>query len=350
MCAQTGLRLPDLPCSPGEVDDFLSRPRAGAIAAVARLPGPVIVLGAGGKMGLHLCLMIRKAADALHREIKIIAVSRFKTLRDRECFTAANIETLECDLSVANEVAHLPEAATVFFLAGVKFGTSESPDLLEKMNVIMPRLVAERYKHARIVAFSTGCVYPFVAPESGGATEATATGPVGAYAESCLQREQAFVEIARREQTKVALIRLNYSVEFRYGVLVDIAVNVLGRKKTDVTMGYVNLIWQSDAVSHIIQAHAVVDSPAVPVNITGAGAHRIRDLAEYFGKILGIKPIFTGTEMPATWLSNPAWAHQRFGLPDVDLETMQLWIAAWLTSVGTTWGKPTGFEKSDGKF
>jgi nucleoside-diphosphate-sugar epimerase len=315
------------------------------------MPSPAVVLGAGGKMGLHLCLMLQEAAKlAGRKDLRIVAVSRFKSLRDRASFTDAGIETIACDLSEPREVTALPDAGTVFYLAGVKFGTSSSPELLERMNIAAPRLVAERYKAASIVAFSTGCVYPFVSVESGGATEATALGPVGAYAESCVRREEAFTDAARRHGTRVALIRLNYAVEFRYGVLVDIATSVQQSRPIDVTMGHVNAIWQTDALNHIIQAHAVATNPAQPVNITGADVLSVRTMAERFGTLMGIPPVIVGRETSTAWLSNASWSHQRFGVPETDLETKLAWITSWLLAGGATWGKPTHFESRDGNF
>ncbi len=339
-----------LPCRPEEADDFLSVPSESTIALVATMQGPVVVLGAGGKMGLHLCRMLKRAADAAGSKLKVIAVSRFSTLRDRDSFASAGIETVSADLSIPEEVARLPDAPVVFFLAGVKFGTAADPGLLEKMNVAMPRLVAERYRGARIVAFSTGCVYPFVEPAAGGARESTPASPAGDYAKSCLQRELAFAEVSRRWGTQVVLIRLNYSVEFRYGVLVDIADKVRKNEPIDVSMGYVNLIWQPDALNHIIQSITVASSPAVPMNITGAEVLRVRDLAHRAGELLGVQANVTGQETATAWLSDASWSHRLFGAPPIPVETMQRWIAAWLTNDGATWGKPTGFQKRDGKF
>ena len=340
-----------LPCAPGEADEFLSRPTPAVVALAETMPTPVLVLGAGGKMGLHLSLMLKHALVAAGRgEERVVAVSRFSSLRDRDVFERAGIETIACDLSVESQVAELPDAPTVFFLAGVKFGTSNSPDLLEQMNVIMPRLVAKRYEQARIVAFSTGCVYPFVSTETAGASEATPIGPVGDYAVSCARREEAFAEAARRAGTRVALIRLNYSVEFRYGVLVDIATKVLRGEPVDVTMGHVNLIWQRDAVAHSILALGLAAAPAEPVNVTGAGVLRVRDLATDFGTLFGVKPVITGVEAPTAWLNDASRSHALFGAPPTPVSTMQAWVAAWLAAGGDTWGKPTGFEKRDGKF
>lgn len=301
-------------------------------------------------MGLHLCLMLRAAARARGRDLAVVAVSRFRTLRDRETFSQAGIATIAADLSQPDDVARLPDAPVVFFLAGIKFGTAAEPGLLEVMNVRMPRLIAERYRRSLIVAFSTGCVYPFVDHRSGGATEATPPAPVGSYAESCLQREQAFAEVSQRHGTRVVLVRLNYAVEYRYGVLVDIATRVLQRQPVDVTMGYVNVIWQRDAVSHIIQSVQLAASPAVPINITGPDTLSVRWLATEFGRLFGVAPVIVGEEKPTAWLSNAGWSHARFGRPAHDIAHMMRNVADWLKGGGETWGKPTGFEIRDGKF
>ncbi|MBI5381218.1 MAG: NAD(P)-dependent oxidoreductase [Opitutae bacterium] len=342
--------LPSLPCPPERVDDFLSQPTPAVVDVLARRPGPVLVLGAGGKMGLHMCLMLRKALDRAGSKDPVTAVSRFSSLQDRSSFEQYGVATLPCDLTDAASLERLPEAPTVFFMAGVKFGTSSSPTLLKAINSDMPRSVAARFRRSRIVAYSTGCVYPFVPVTSGGATEDTPPAPVGDYAVSCLAREQAFAEAAQKFGTAVALIRLNYSVEFRYGVLVDIAQKVLSGQPVDVTMGHVNVIWQPDAIAHSILALELAGSPAVPVNVTGIETLAVRDLAQRFAKVFDRPVQIVGREEPTAWLNNAARTHQRFGAPSTSVDTMIRYIAAWLTNGGTTWGKPTGFEKRDGKF
>ena len=343
--------LPPPPCAPDDADLFLSRPSAPVVEAVRRFAGPVVVLGAGGKMGLHLSLMLRAAALLAGRaDLRVVAVSRFSTLRDRECFTRAGVETIACDLADEAAVAALPDAGVVFYLAGVKFGTSSAPDLLEKMNVTVARVAARRYRRSRIVAFSTGCVYPFVDAGTTGADESVPPAPVGAYAESCLRREQAFAEVSETHGTPVVLIRLNYAVEFRYGVLVDIAARVRDAQPVDVAMGHVNVIWQTDAVAHIIQSAALAASPALPLNIAGVPVMRVRDLAATFGALLDTTPVIVGEEQPTAWLNDASRSHRLLGEPPTSLDQMCLWVASWLASGGNTWGKPTGFEKRDGKF
>lgn len=339
-----------LPCPPDGLDLFLSEPTEGAVATVARMIGPILVLGAGGKMGLHLCLMLRRARDAQGCSDPVIAVSRFTTLRDRAEFEQHGIQIEACDLSDETALQRLPDAPTVFFLAGVKFGTATNPEVLQRANVEMPRRVARRFQRSRIVAFSTGCVYPFVSPASGGATEETPVAPVGDYALSCLERERAFAAVSLQEGTPVALIRLNYSVEFRYGVLVDLAQKVRAGLPIDVTTGHVNVIWQRDAVAQIIQSWSLAASPAVPVNITGPQILSVRELALRFGQLFGCEVRFEGREAGTAWLNNASRSHTRFGLPPTSVEQMTAWIAAWIDSGGNLWGKPTAFENRAGQY
>jgi nucleoside-diphosphate-sugar epimerase len=339
-----------LPCAPDAIDEFLGQPSPAVIELVARTPGRIHVLGAGGKMGLHLCVMLKRALDAAGRGGDLLAVSRFSTLRDAADFDQHGITARACDLSDPAAVAALPEAPTIFFLAGVKFGTASNPELLQKFNVEMPGIVARRFSRSRIVAFSTGCVYPFVSPDTGGSTESTPPAPPGDYAVSCLARENAFDSVSREHGTPVALIRLNYSVEFRYGVLVDIAGKVFRGEPVDVTMGHVNVIWQRDAVDHIIRSLELAGSPAVPVNITGPEVLSVRTLAQRFGELLQRPVTITGQEAGTAWLNNAARAHQRFGAPPTSLDDVLVWTAEWVRQGGETWGKPTGFEKRSGKF
>lgn len=342
--------VPQLPCRPEHVDAFLSNPLAGTMEVMRSVEGPVLVLGAGGKMGLHLCRMLKEAFLRQGKENPVIAVSRFQSLRDQDAYRQVGIETLVGDLSDEAFVQALPDCPVVFYLVGTKFGTQDNPELLQRINVDISRRIAERFKDARLVVFSTGCVYSFVPPESGGATEQGACDPPGAYARSCLGRESAFVEASRRHGTPGTLIRLNYAVEFRYGVPVDIARKVLHGEPIDVTTGHVNVIWQSDALNHIIQTLRLADSPTVPVNITGPEVVSVRHIAHRFGDYFGREPIFTGETAPTAWLSNAQWSHRLFGRPGIGLETMLGWIAAWLLNAGETFNKPTGFEKRDGNF
>lgn len=339
-----------LPCDPAEADAFIATPGPAVLEEVRGWTGTVLVLGAGGKMGFHLSWMLKRALEATGAAAELAAVSRFGSADSRKAFTEAGIPLIAGDLRDPEFLARLPDADIVFFLAGAKFGTAGNPGLLEEMNVRLPRKVAARFRGSRMVAFSTGCVYAYVPPESGGSTEESPTEPVGAYARSCLEREQAFAGESRESGTPVVLIRLNYAVEFRYGVLVDICSRVLAGQPVDLEMGYLNLIWQGDALDQIIRSVPLAGSPAVPLNITGPEILRVRDLATACGRLAGKPVTFRGTEAPTAWLNNAGRSHRLFGEPPTRLPSILEWTVAWLMQGGKTLGKPTGFERRDGQF
>jgi nucleoside-diphosphate-sugar epimerase len=344
-----GSRTAPLPCARSEVDLFLSEPSPQVIQLISGLTGPILILGAGGKMGLHLSLMLYRAAGPMRGD-DVTAVSRFTTLRDRATFERFGLKTLACDLADEDALAALPDAPTVFYLAGVKFGTTENPALLQAANIALPPKIARRFRTSRIVAFSSGCVSPFVRPDSGGATEATAVGPVGDYAASCVAREAAFARASREHGTRIVLVRLNYSVEFRYGVLVDIAQKILAGEPVDVTTGHVNAIWQRDAIDHIIQSVQLAAAPAAPINVTGPEVLAVRHIAEEFGRHFGQPARFVGREAETALLNNASRSHRLFGAPRVSAAQMIAWIATWLQQRGNTWARPTGYEKRDGRY
>lgn len=333
-----------------ELDQRISTPTPEVLAAVEQLPGTFAVLGAGGKMGLHLCLMLHKACQQLGRRGAVTAISRFGSPRSREAFERAGIPVLAADLSDPARLETLPFFDQIFFLAGVKFGTSQQPELLERMNVEMPQGVARHFRDARIVALSTGCVYAFSTPASGGSREESETDPPGDYARSCLGREAAFRKAAEQYGTRSALIRLNYSIDLRYGVLVDLARKILAGEPISVEMGYVNLIWQGDALAHTIQSMPRASAPPFVVNVTGAEILSVRELALRLGELLGKCVEILGEEQPTAWLSNPAKAVRLFGPPRVTVEQMLQWTADWMANGGETWNKPTHFETRAGAY
>ncbi len=330
----------------------MSTPSVEVCAVLRDVEGDVAVLGASGKMGFQLCRMLRRGFDQNGQSNRVVAVSRFTAAGAREKFEAAGLNVVAADLSDESVLTDLPEWQTVFYLAGVKFGTSADSGLLEKMNVEMPLKVARRFRNSEIVALSTGCVYSFVSPDSGGSTEENETDPVGDYAQSCLGREAAFVAAAQEFGTRSALIRLNYAIDLRYGVLLDIAQKVRKGEPVDVTVGHVNVIWQSDALVHTILALKQVAAPPFVINVTGAETLSVRDLAKRFAERFG-KPdslVITGEETDSVWLNDASRSHGLFGAPQVSIDDMMDWIVAWLERGGETLGKPTKFEVKDGKY
>ncbi len=344
------IQHPSLPCPPAEVDLFLSDPPVAVIAAVRRMPGDFMVLGAGGKMGLHLCLMLRRALDSSRDTRRVLAVSRFGQPGARREFESRGIVTVPCDLCDPAQLAALDDVPNIIFMAGAKFGTADRPEFLKQMNEEMPRMVAARFASSAITAFSTGCVYSFQPADSPGSTEQAETHPVGDYAKSCLGRELAFRRGAEENGTRLALIRLNYSVEFRYGVPVDLARKILAGQPIDLSMGYVNLIWQRDAVAHAVLAHEHASPDCFVINVTGPGTLRVRDIATTLGRHLGREPILTGTEQPTAWLNDASLSHRLFGPPEMPLASMLEWIAAWQAASLPSLDKATGFERRDGNF
>ncbi|HLB10108.1 MAG TPA: NAD-dependent epimerase/dehydratase family protein [Gemmatimonadaceae bacterium] len=337
--------------SEAELEEALSAPSPALLDALRTTPGDILVLGAAGKMGPTLARMARRAVDALGRRDRVIAASRFSSAKAEQSLRAAGIETIKCNLLDRAAVTALPDAPNVIFMAGQKFGTRDAPSSTWAMNVVLPSIAAERYETSRIVAFSTGNVYALSPVRDGGSREGDAPAPVGEYAMSCLGRERVFEDAAARRETPVAIVRLNYAVDLRYGVLVDIASRVLRGDPVDLRMGHVNVIWQGDANDWALRClgHASAAHPFI-VNVTGRETLAVREIAALFGAMFGRAPIFTGAEAPDALLSNATLAHSLFGPPSVSTATLLEWVASWLLAGHPLLGKPTHFEERTGAF
>ena len=334
-----------------ELEELLSRPREADIAAMADLKGDLLILGVGGKMGPSLAGLARRASDKAGVKRRVIAVARFSNSDLPKELSAQNIEPIACDLLDPGALDRLPDIANVIFMAARKFGSSGAEHLTWAMNTFLPGLVAERFRNSRIVAFSTGNVYPLRSASAGGATETTPVGPIGEYAQSALGRERMFEYGSSRHGTRVAILRLNYAVELRYGVLVDIGRGVYEGRPVVLSMPRVNVIWQGDANSWCLRSFAHCSSPPFVLNITGPETLAVRDVAAEFGKHFGIEPTFGPEVSDATSLLNDAnKANALFGKPSVTPSDMIAWIADWIRQGGTMHNKPTHFQTRDGKF
>jgi nucleoside-diphosphate-sugar epimerase len=344
------LVLPDIIKNEDQLEELLSRPSDEAAAMFSRLDGDILFLGIGGKIGPSLARMAKRACDQAGINKKIIGVSLFESPEHREKIGKIGIETIHGDLLDAGFMKSLPQIRNVFFLAGMKFGSVDNLSLTWAVNSYLPALVAEHFNLSRIVAFSTGCVYPLVPVKSGGSKETDMPDPVGEYAQSCLGRERMFEYGSNKYKTPVSLIRLNYSVELRYGVLVDIALKVMNRLPVDLAMGYFNVIWQGDVNDVVLRSVEHAASPAWILNITGPEILSVREVALKFGKLFGLHVAFTGDEAETALLNNSQMAHRLFGLPRVSIDQVLYWIAGWLKEEGKILGKPTHFEVRDGKY
>jgi nucleoside-diphosphate-sugar epimerase len=328
------------------LEDILSKPTEATRKVVASLNGDIAVLGAGGKMGPTLAMMLKKASS----DKNIYAVSRFSDKAVKARIEEAEIKTIETDLLDESSYTKLPKVENVFYLAGMKFGTTGQQPLTWARNSFLPGMIARHYNNARIVAFSTGNIYPLVDINSDGAIEETAPEPVGEYAQSCLGRERMFQYFSQLYNTPITLVRLNYANEPRYGIIVDLTLKILHDEPIDLTMGAVNLIWQRDANDYIIQAISLAKSPPAVLNVTGPDTVPIRQLAEQIGNEVGKEPKFVSQEAQTALLSNASYCFKQFGYPTTTLEEMVSMIVKWVESGKNVLNKPTKYNIRDGKF
>lgn len=334
-----------------ELDEALSRPTPAVLDTLRGIEGDIMILGAGGKMGPTLARMVRRGLDEIGQsQRRVMAVSRFSSASAADSLHQHGVETISCDLMSRAAVNALPEVPNVIFMAGQKFGTSDAPELTWAMNTVVPAIVAERFRHSRIVVFSTGCVYPLTPVSGPGSREGDPLTPPGEYANSCVGRERVFEHFARQHGTRVLMFRLCYAIDLRYGVLMDVAQKVAGGQPVDVSMGYAHVIWQGDASARAIQCLAHTASPPVALNVTGLERVSIRDLAMRLGEKLGREAILTGMESSTAWLWDATRSYEWFGPPTVSLDEMIEATAHWLKLGGKTIGKPTHFEVHDGQF
>jgi nucleoside-diphosphate-sugar epimerase len=339
--------LPDCFRDVEHLEQVMTAPSATLRAELAGVPGDLIILGIGGKIGPTLARLAKRAAPYK----RIVGVARFSEPGLREQLTTRGIECIAADLLDRKQIEALPKLANVIFMAGRKFGSSGQEDLTWAMNAYVPALIAEAFDDARIVAYSTGCVYPYVDVRQGGATEAIpATPPPGAYANSCVAREAMFQHFSRTRGTPGRIVRLNYAIDMRYGVLHDIATRVLAGEPIDLSTGHVNVIWQGDANAMVLRSLAHCTVPTSPLNISGPETVSVRWLAQCFGQHFGKAPVLTGAEAGQAWLVNTSAATRLFGYPSVPLIKLVDWTADWVGRGMPSLGKDTHYDIRDGNF
>ena len=334
--------IPDI----AALDELLCRPSSALIDDLSKVDGDIMVLGVGGKMGPTLAGLAKAALP----DRRVTGVARFSEPGVREWLQTRGIETINCDLLDEAAIRCLPQIPNIIFMAGRKFGAEGNLALTWAMNSHVPALVAQAFPNSRIVAFSTGCVYPFVPVDGKGSDESMPPNPPGEYAQSCVGRERMFEYFSHRFKTPGRLFRLNYAIDMRYGVLHDIASRVLKGTPIDVSLGHVNFIWQGDASAQALRCLAHCDTPTSPINVSGHEILAVRDLAAQFGKLLGKTPVIVGREEPTAWLTNTSQAAKLFGLPIVDTAQLISWTADWVARLMPSLGKPTKYEVRDGRY
>lgn len=344
------MTLPDRIADEAQLDELLSRPTPAVVEVLKKLPGDILFLGVAGKMGPTLARMAVRASEAAGVKRRILGASRFSDPTAEKQLRDVGIETIRCDLLDPAQVDKLPDAANVVAMSALKFGSTGKQALTWGMNAYVPTLVARRFAKSRIVAFSTGNVYPLSDVRLGGCRETDPTGPVGEYAMSCLGRERMYEYFAEAHGTPTTIVRLNYACELRYGVIADMARKIHMGEPIDLAMGCLNAIWQGDANAMTLQSFAACASPAFTFNLAGPETLSVRRLCDEFGRLLGKAPQFVGAESNDALLSNGQLGHERFGYPTVPIHQFVRWIADWTARGGRSLGKPTHFETRDGKY
>lgn len=343
-----------LPETVEELEKLLSEPLPEDIEFARKLEGDLVILGAGGKMGPTLTMRVEKSLRLAGSKSRLSAVSTFSDEPARERLARLGVQTIQADLlddeACPSRLSDLPLCPNVIFMAGMKFGATGRENLTWANNAYLPGRVAAHFRESRIVVLSTGNIYPLVPATSGGSRETDTPGPIGEYAQSCLGRERVFGYFSERHATKVCVIRLNYAVEARYGVLLDIARRVFAGEPLSVGMGYVNVVWQGDANSAIFRALGLARAPAEALNVTGLETLSTRDLAAEFGRRFGRQPLIEGAESETALLSDASRCRRLLGVPRVPVEWLLDLVVEWVKRAGPTYTKPTKFEVRDGKF
>ncbi len=346
------MKFPDAFENESQLDDFLTTPSESLLEEIKCLESPLVILGAGGKMGPTLAVLANNAARLAGHKLKVIAASRFRNLEARQWLQDRGVETLEVDVFDREQLKQLPDTANVVYLVGMKFGTSTNPVPTWVTNTLGPIYASERYAGSKVVALSTGNVYPMVSIQSGGCVESHALTPLGEYANAAIARERLFEYFATlgSSPNPTAIVRLNYAHDLRYGVMSDIAAKVWHDQPISLDVGYFNAIWQGDANEIILKCFQLCTSPTTALNMTSPTIYSVRDVATRFGQLMKKRPTFVGAEQTTALLSNAQFMKDKFGEPSVGLDQMIQWISDWTQRGGRTLNKPTHFESRDGRY
>ncbi|HVK58924.1 MAG TPA: NAD(P)-dependent oxidoreductase [Candidatus Kapabacteria bacterium] len=333
-----------------ELEDVLTQPAPALVKFIPRVASPLVVLGAGGKMGPTLAALAKRAADQAHHKLDVIAVSRFTDPECKAWLEDRGVITHSADLLNRADVDALPDSSNIIYLAGLKFGTSENPATTWAMNTIPPAHVSERYAGSKIVALSSGNVYPLSNVNTPGSQEEDPLTPIGEYPNAVVARERIFEYYSKKNHTHIALIRLFYAVELRYGVLVDIATKILRGEAISLANGYFNCIWQGDANEMIIRSLSLVASPPARFNLCQPQVYSLRSVAVELAEHMCTAPLFADSEAPTALIGDPSRICSTLGRPGTRFVQILKWTADWVRKGGRTLNKPTHFEVRDGLY
>ncbi len=319
------------------LDEVLTTPSGAVIEAMQRLQGDIMILGAGGRMGVSLALLAQNAIRKAGLSKRIICVSRFTNPRNRNELARAGIEMITCDLLDGVAIQKLPAVENVIYMVGMR---PEHPGQMPKtwaVNSFLPGIVVHKFVQSRIVLFSTGHVYPPADIRLGGSSETDPVGPVGEYAQSALARERIFDFFCGKLEIRGVILRLAHAVELRYGMLLEIARKVNLQEPIDLSHSHLNLIWQGDVNSIALRAFEYAKTPPPVINVSGPETVSVRKLAMVFARHFRTTPIFEGIENEQAQLCDTTLCNRLFGYPDVSLGQLIKWTANWIKLDAPTW-------------
>lgn len=331
------------------LDDVLTTPRPELVQFIKTVTSPLLILGAGGKMGPSLAVLAKRAAEEANHPLEVLAASRFSDLAAREWLEERKVKTLAADALEREDLAALPDADNVIYLVGQKFGTSANPARTWIVNTLAPALAAERFRSSRIVALSTANVYPLCRVADGGSREEEPLTPLGEYANAAVARERILEYYSQQYGTRIALLRLSYSLDLRYGVIADIAGKVLRGEPIPLASGHFNAIWQGDANERILRSLDLASSPAPAFNLSGP-ILSVREIAEQLGRLLRRQPVFEGKESGTALVCDTTRLTNLLEGPSAPLGVILRWTADWVRNNGRSLNKPTHFETRDGTY
>ena len=328
-----------------QLREFMSAPGEGVVGCVRKVQGDILVLGGSGKMGPELTEMIVRADAIAGTRRTIYVASTFSNPKEKtaELFAALGVRAIKGELTDPEFLGRLPDTENVIYMPGFKFGSSDNWEKAVQVNCILPYLVGEKYRHSRIVVFSSANPYAFTTLQSGGSREGDALDPKGIYGWSIVARESSFAITAKKYPAQSSCYyRLTYAQHLAYGVIVDLANYILQGRQISLSVPYVNLVSQRDANERAIRALEICSNPPSILNVSGPVVS-VRDVAGRLGKMLGRTPLLVGEEPKLCQVINDDFCVSRFGKYNDALEDILIAAVNWVKNKGEYWGKPTKF-------